>query len=687
MTASADTSVTAPVRPRDDDVTGVDRGAVLHAGADERRLGAEQRHGLTLHVRTHEGAVRVVVLEERDHRGGDGHHLARRDVHVVDVDAGDVLDLATLTTDQDALLRERAVRVQRRVGLRDDVQVLLVRGQVVDRVRDLAVDDLAVRGLDEAERVDPRVRRERADQADVRALRRLDRAHAAVVRRVDVADLEAGALTGQTARAERRQTALVGQTRERVGLVHELGQLAGAEELLDGGDDGPDVDQRLRRDRLDVLRGHALAHDALHPGQAGTDLVLDELADGAQTTVAEVVDVVDLDADRRGLAVAETLELGLAGVQAHDVADRRDDVVDGQHALATARRVEAELLVHLVAADLREVVALRVEVEVLEQRLRGLTRRRLARTQLAVDVEQRLVLGDRVVLLQGLADRLVLAELLEDLLVGPAERLEQHGDRLLALAVDADADHVLLVDLELEPGATRRDDLRDEDVLVGRLVDRLLEVDARRADELRDDDTLGAVDDEGALVGHQREVAHEDRLALDLAGLVVRELGGDEERRGVGEVPLLALLDGVLRVVELRLGERQGHGALEVLDRADLLEDLLQTGLGRRGRYGPGHLPASIRSFQISLPSSQSKLSTWRARRFGTSSGSRIFANVTRGGAAGRVAFSLARGVREAAKRGPSGATLTRDSARACRTTLGKFGLEGRADRGGCFGT
>ena len=54
----------------------------------------------------------------------------------------------------------------------------------------------------------------------------------------------------------------------------------------------------------------------------------------------------------------------------------------------------------------------------------------------------------------------------------------------------------------------------------------LLEVDAGRADELRDDDTLGAVDDEGALVGHQREVAHEDRLALDLAGLVVHELGG-----------------------------------------------------------------------------------------------------------------------------------------------------------------
>ena len=73
-----------------DDVAGVERGAELHAGADERRLGADQRHGLTLHVRAHERAVGVVVLEERDQRGRGRHHLARRDVHVVDVVAGDV---------------------------------------------------------------------------------------------------------------------------------------------------------------------------------------------------------------------------------------------------------------------------------------------------------------------------------------------------------------------------------------------------------------------------------------------------------------------------------------------------------------------------------------------------------------------------------------------------------------------
>jgi len=43
---------------------------------------------LALHVGAHQRAVRVVVLEERDQRRRDGHHLLRRDVHVVDLTPG-----------------------------------------------------------------------------------------------------------------------------------------------------------------------------------------------------------------------------------------------------------------------------------------------------------------------------------------------------------------------------------------------------------------------------------------------------------------------------------------------------------------------------------------------------------------------------------------------------------------------
>ena len=269
---------------------------------------------------------------------------------------------------QDLRIEELArLRVERLVGLGDDVPLLLIGGEVVDLVGDLALRDLAVRRLDEAVRVDARKRRERADEADVRAFRRLDRAHAAVVARVHVADFEACALARQAAGSQRRQTALVSQAGDRVGLVHELRQLARTEELLDGGDDWPDVDERLRGDLVDVLRGHALSHHALHAREADPELVLDQLAHRADAAIAEVVDVVDV-----GLVAALP--------QLHKVGDRSLDVFRGERRLLV-RQVQAQLLVDLVATDLGEVVTLRVEEQPVEQRAGGLDRRRLAGTQ------------------------------------------------------------------------------------------------------------------------------------------------------------------------------------------------------------------------------------------------------------------------------------------------------------------
>ena len=128
----------------------------------------------------------------------------------------------------DAFLLRPAVLRHQLVGL-DDVAGLVLRpGGVGDEhvVGDAAVLDLPVRRLDEAELVDARVARQRRDEADVRTFRRLNRADAPVVRRVDVAHLEPGALARQTARPERRETPLVRDLRERVGLVHELRRAA-----------------------------------------------------------------------------------------------------------------------------------------------------------------------------------------------------------------------------------------------------------------------------------------------------------------------------------------------------------------------------------------------------------------------------------------------------------------------------
>ena len=225
-----------------------------------------------------------------------------------------------------------------------------------------------------------------------------------------------------------------------------------------------------------------------------------------------------------------------------------------------------QLLVDLVPADASQVIALRVEEQVLEERARRLRRRRLAGAELAVDVLECFLLRFDVVLLQRELDRGRVVEQRQDLVGGPAQRFQQHRDVLAPLAVDADADRVLLVDVELEPGSAARDDLGHVDVLVGRLVEILGEVGAGGTHELRHDDALGAVDDEGAPTRHDREVPHEDFLLLDLAGHLVHERGFDEQRLAVRDVLVAALLFRGLDVFELVAAEIQLELFGEIFD-------------------------------------------------------------------------------------------------------------------------
>ena len=217
--------------------------------------------------------------------------------------------------------------------------------------------------------------------------RRFDRADAAVVGRVHVAHLEAGALAGQTARTQRREATLVGDLRQRVGLVHELAELRGAEELPHRRGRRLGVDQVVRHDRVDIDRRHPLLDRPLHAQQADAVLVLKQFADRADPAVAEVVDVVDL-----ALAVAQ------AGQQ----------LQDGQHVFLAQDAdfvgdVVLQAHVHLHATDGRKVVALAVEEQAAEHVLRGFNRRRLARTHHAIDVEQRVFAVAVLVHPQGVA--------------------------------------------------------------------------------------------------------------------------------------------------------------------------------------------------------------------------------------------------------------------------------------------
>src|SRR5262245_40745310 len=375
----------APRHHRDARIARHDR---LHAGADQRRLGAQQPHGLPPHVGAHERAVGVVVLQEGDQARRNGHQLVRRHVHELDLLRPDHGELAA-DAGRHQVAGEVALGVDDRVRLRDRVLLLLEGGEVDDLLGDAAVLHAPVGGLDEAEVVHPRVGGERRDQADVRAFRRLDRAHPSVVGRVHVAHLEAGALARETARAEGGEAALVRDLRQRVRLVHELRQLRRPEELLDDRGDRLVVDELLRHQRLDVLQAHALLDGALHADETDAVLILHQLADRTHAAVAEVVDVVDLP-----VAVLELDQV------LHDL----EDVLAAQRALVEGR-VQLELVVELEPPDARQVVALRVEEEVVEEGGGGLRRGRIARTQAAVDLEDRLLRIGDLVLQQRVAER------------------------------------------------------------------------------------------------------------------------------------------------------------------------------------------------------------------------------------------------------------------------------------------
>ncbi len=338
--------------------------------------------------------------------------------------------------------------------------------------------------------------------------------------------------------------------------------------------------------------------------------------------------------------------------------------------LLVERRVEAELRVQLQAADAREVVLLRVEEHVLEERPGAVERRGIARPQAAVDLDERLfVRVDRVFLERGRDDRADLVLLGEehldaidavllrhrdharrdflvgleddlagrrvddvgrgvralelgvrdldgldvrlaerrngrvgDLLAGldrgvglrnrdvlgraqpdeavadgpelrvlphvdlldgveapddlvvpaQAECAEEDGRQELPLPVDADIQQVLRVVLELDPRAAVRDDLRDKQRLVFGVEKR-----ARRTVELRHDDALGAVDDERAVLGHQRDVAEIDLLLLDVADRLRAgfrifvpddQADGDLQGHGEGHAALLALVHVVFQL-------------------------------------------------------------------------------------------------------------------------------------------
>ena len=149
------------------------------------------------------------------------------------------------------------------------------------------------------------------------------------------------------------------------------------------------------------------------------------------------------------------------------------------------------------------------------------------------------------------------------------QRAQERDRGELAGLVDADRQVLLLGDVQLDPGATLRNDPAAVQVTVARAgVDQ--EIDARRAVQLADDDALGAVDDELTTATHDRDLA-EVHLFLDGLRLDQPEahLEGVPERHP----QLAALVDVVAGSSELVADVLEAHRLVVRVDREDLAQE------------------------------------------------------------------------------------------------------------------
>ena len=174
-------------------------------------------------------------------------------------------------------------------------------------------------------------------------------------------------------------------------------------------------------------------------------------------------------------------------------------------------------------------------------------------------------------------DAFVVAEKFQQLRIrAEAERPHKHRHRQFTVLIDAHVKHIRRIGLIFQPRAAVRDDGGGEQLFAGGVIAHAI-IHARGTHQLRDNDTLRAVDNEGAAVGHEREIPHEHFRLLDFAGFLIQQTRLYPQRSRIGHVPLLALLDGIFwSVVQPVIDELQHQIARIVGNRGHVVEDLAQ---------------------------------------------------------------------------------------------------------------
>ena len=448
---------------------------------------------------------------------------------------------------------------------------------------------------------------------------------------VHVTDFVTGSFPGQTAGPQSGQTAFVGQFSQRVVLVHELGQLAAAEEFLHGGHHRTDVDQSLGRDHIGILESHPFPDHPFHTAQTDPELVLEQFPYAADTPVAQVVDIVlafhavdyvqqvskgsdyvsrgdhpdgriDVlghdhlfrfflifhpDFRIAGLAVDAALFNFVDFFITDDGAGRQDHFAPGAVGIfegngrsqffAQQALAPAQFLVDLVPAHIGQVIPPVVGEDVLDQ-LGGVFQvGRFARTEFPVDFQQGIffVLGG--ILGQGSHQERMFPEGLDDVIVGGQPHdTEQCRCRQFPGPVHTGIDDVVQIGFIFDPGTPVGDDRGPvEKFPHGIHVFGIIHT--GRTDQLADDDPFRPVDHEGTGIGHQGEVPHEYSGFLDFARIFVQQTDVHIQRSRIGGVLFLAGLDIVFGIPDGEVFKTQFQVVRKILDGRNVFENVVQS--------------------------------------------------------------------------------------------------------------
>ena len=146
--------------------------------------------------------------------------------------------------------------------------------------------------LYESKGVDPGICTERNYESDIGSLRSFNGTNPAVMGRMNIPHLKAGPLPGETAGSQSGKTSLMGSLRKGVGLIHELGELTGAEELPHNGGDRLWIHQVMGHHGINFLHAHAFLDRPLHTNQTDAVLILQEFAHSSDPPVAQMINII-----------------------------------------------------------------------------------------------------------------------------------------------------------------------------------------------------------------------------------------------------------------------------------------------------------------------------------------------------------------------------------------------------------